>query len=126
MVIHLYKKVRTLEELNQIITVIYNITATAVAMVETGMMAIDNANPSSDDYFEHLHDIEESLDEDIQECKDKVEKLGGIVSGLWRVDFDSGDGYYCWHFPEREVKYHHKYNEGSAQRRLVKYPHGRI
>src|SRR5438045_3726832 len=38
------------------------------------------------------------------------------VKGLWLVDFDSGAGYYCWHYPEPALEYFHGYDEGFPGR----------
>jgi hypothetical protein len=45
-----------------------------------------------------------------------VEDLGLEVKGLWLVDFDSGSGYYCWHWPEEGLQYFHTYEEGFRGR----------
>ena len=34
------------------------------------------------------------------------------MKGLWLVDFDNGNGYYCWRWPEPELAYFHGYDEG--------------
>ena len=33
---------------------------------------------------------------------------------MFLVDFDNGEGYYCWKWPEREVDHFHGYEEGFA------------
>ena len=30
----------------------------------------------------------------------EVQSLGLEAKGLWLVDFDNGEGYYCWCYPE--------------------------
>ena len=42
--------------------------------------------------------------------------LGIEVKGPWLVDFDSGDGYWCWRWPEETLDYYHGYEEGFAGR----------
>jgi len=32
-----------------------------------------------------------------------ITRLGAIPNGLWRVDFDTGEGYLCWRFPELRI-----------------------
>jgi hypothetical protein len=46
----------------------------------------------------------------------KVERLGAEAKGLWIVDFDSGNGYYCWHYPESKISFYHGYAEGFRGR----------
>ena len=45
-----------------------------------------------------------------------IEQMGCEVKGLWLVDFDNGDGYYCWQYPEPNLEYFHGYTEGFAGR----------
>jgi hypothetical protein len=42
--------------------------------------------------------------------------LGVEVKGLWLVDFDCGDGYYCWKYPEPSLQFFHGYEEGFGGR----------
>jgi len=46
----------------------------------------------------------------------EIEALGGEAKGLWLVDFDSGDGYFCWKHPEPALAHYHGYEEGFAGR----------
>jgi hypothetical protein len=45
-----------------------------------------------------------------------VKSLGPDVKGLWLVDFDSGDGYWCWAYPEEELNHWHGYHDGFSGR----------
>jgi hypothetical protein len=47
----------------------------------------------------------------------KMERLGLVVKGLWLVDFDTGDGYLCWKYPELVIGHYHDYEAGFDQRR---------
>lgn len=49
----------------------------------------------------------------------KLERLGVIVKALWLVDFDTGDGYLCWKYPELRIAHYHGYDDGFACRRLL-------
>ena len=48
-----------------------------------------------------------------------MEALGVEVKGLWLVDFDNGDGYYCWKWPEESLDYFHGYDEGYSGRSRI-------
>jgi hypothetical protein len=50
----------------------------------------------------------------------KMEKLGLVVKGLWLVDFDTGDGYLCWKFPELKLGHYHAYDQGFDGRRPLR------
>jgi hypothetical protein len=49
----------------------------------------------------------------------QVMELGCEVKGLWLVDFDNGEGYYCWKYPEPEIGYFHDYTSGFAGRTKI-------
>ena len=49
----------------------------------------------------------------------KMRRLGLTVKGLWLVDFDTGDGYLCWKYPELTLGHFHGYAEGFAGRRRL-------
>lgn len=50
----------------------------------------------------------------------KMSRLGLVVKGLWLVDFDTGDGYLCWKFPELRIGHYHGYHEGYTARRPLR------
>ncbi len=39
-----------------------------------------------------------------------ITRLGAIPNGLWRVDFDTGEGFLCWRFPELKIGYFRDYD----------------
>ena len=49
-----------------------------------------------------------------------ITRLGAIPNGLWRVDFDTGEGYLCWRFPELKVGYFRDYDCKFDDRKPVK------
>ena len=49
----------------------------------------------------------------------EMEALGLEVKGLWLVDFDNGNGYYCWKWPEEELAFFHDYDEGFEGRTRI-------
>gem|GEM_PF-5934521 len=52
----------------------------------------------------------------IEKWQKKVERLGGEPQGLWIVDFDNGQGYFCWKFPEAKIGFWHGYEDGFSKR----------
>ncbi len=46
----------------------------------------------------------------------QIRALGCYPKDLWLVDWDSGDGYYCWQYPEPTIGHHHGYVEGFSGR----------
>ena len=49
-----------------------------------------------------------------------ITRLGAIPNGLWRVDFDTGEGYLCWRFPELKIGYFRDYDCEFDDRKSVK------
>ena len=64
----------------------------------------------------HSAALESKINQKMDEWNSKVSRLGGISKGLWLVDFDSGDGFYCWKYPENDILYWHSYHEGFEGR----------
>ena len=60
--------------------------------------------------------VEERVRVCFQEWYEKIRKLGCESKGLWLVDFDTGEGYYCWHYPEERIEYFHGYFDGYQSR----------
>jgi len=48
-----------------------------------------------------------------------ITRLGAIPNGLWRVDFDTGEGYLCWRFPELRIGFFRKYDSEFDDRKPV-------
>ncbi len=49
----------------------------------------------------------------------EVQSLGLEAKGLWLVDFDNGEGYYCWCYPEETVAHYHGYEDGFRGRTRI-------
>ena len=69
-----------------------------------------------------LEDDDESVDSEsrfheiVGRWAKDVESVGCEVKGLWLVDWDSGDGYYCWKYPEPALGHFHLYDDGFSGR----------
>jgi len=60
--------------------------------------------------------IEQEIAEVLNHWSEKVMNLGGIPKGIWLVDFDSGEGYFCWRYGDQQIQYFHGYGDGFAGR----------
>jgi len=60
--------------------------------------------------------LETTLRQVVSHWVRSMEALGVEVKGLWLIDFDNGEGYYCWRWPEGELAYFHGYDEGFSGR----------
>lgn len=64
-------------------------------------------------------DVEAQIDALVDRWQKKIERLGGRPKGLWLADFDNGDGYWCWKFPETAIGHYHGYQDGFSGRRTI-------
>lgn len=87
---------------------------TAAAVREIGQLAA--AVGASAPAEEEIADPEGIFREVVDRWAREVETLGCRVKGLWLVDWDSGDGYFCWRHPEPALGHYHGYDEGFAAR----------
>lgn len=106
-------RVFSLSEAQEIIPIINKITKTYSQQVEALIRQIDSLGENNETLTISL---EKKVNELVEAWQTKVEKLGGLTRGLWLADFDSGDGYYCWKFPEERIEFWHGYSEGFSGR----------
>jgi hypothetical protein len=57
-----------------------------------------------------------ALREIVDNWAEAVRAMGLEAKGLWLVDFDNGEGYYCWKYPEAAIAHYHGYDDGFAGR----------
>ena len=92
--------------------VIRDLTEAAVKQVQ----ALANELRTSDEQNERREELEASHREIVEQWTQEVESIGCEVKGLWLVDWDSGDGYFCWKYPEPSLAHFHDYESGFAGR----------
>ena len=67
-------------------------------------------------YGQLTGDMEVERRELVSGWAQELTNLGLEIKGLWLVDFDSGAGYYCWKYPEKDLAHFHSYEEGFGGR----------
>ncbi len=103
----------TLEKANTTIAVLNKFTKTHSQFMNEKMAQLQVLLPKDS---ERQKSLELEIDTHLEQWKIKVRKLGGKPKGLWLVDLDAGDGFYCWKFPETKVEHWHAYNKGYSER----------
>lgn len=102
-----------LEEAQQLLPIVLKLTkkySEEVTALMDRIHLIEGKSPQLEDK------IEVQINDLILEWQNKMTKLGGLPKGLWLLDFDSGDGYFCWKYPERNIQFWHHYQDGFSKR----------
>jgi len=105
----------TLDQAQALLPTVKHLTAEAVRRTESiGERLRDTAE---DDPRQAR--LAEALEGVVADWSARIRALGAEVKGLWLVDFDNGDGYYCWRYPEERVAHYHGYDDGFAGRMKI-------
>ncbi len=102
-----------LQDATEILPVIRRITAEWCQRVESLIARLESMNP---EHTESIAALENEINEGIKAWHEKIRKLGAHPKGLWLVDFDSGEGFYCWKYPEHKITHWHSYENGFSGR----------
>jgi hypothetical protein len=106
-------RVFSLEEARALFPLVQRLTQEAHAELEPVRRTLENMVPTNP----RLPEVEREYEAVVRRWVGKMERLGLVVKGLWLVDFDTGDGYLCWKFPELRINHFHGYHEGYSARR---------
>lgn len=106
------------EEALQVLPDVRELTEKAVGAIE----ALTGSPATPADGEEELaipEDLLPEVERILTDWAASLMALGVEVKGLWLVDFDNGEGYYCWRHPEPDVSHFHGYDEGFAGRMKI-------
>lgn len=106
------KRIFSYDEALSTFPVVRDLTTAAVRQVEA--LGADLGNREELDA--RREELEEARERIVRAWAQEVSSIGCEVKGVWLVDWDSGDGYYCWRFPEQAIGFFHTYDEGFAGR----------
>ncbi len=106
-------RIFSLSEARSLFPLVSRVTEAAHAELEPVRKTLETLLPTDP----RLPAVEKTYEEIVKRWVGKMERLGLVVKGLWLVDFDTGDGYLCWKFPELRLAHYHGYDEGFAGRR---------
>ena len=108
-------RVFTLEDARAMLPQIQDLTAAASRELDPLMEQLERADENGPEH-PRLHD---SITLVVTTWAEAVQGLGAEAKGLWLVDFDAGNGYYCWKHPEPTVSHYHGYDDGFAGRMKI-------
>lgn len=66
-----------------------------------------------------MEEIEDRIRATVAEWSKTITSMEIDVKGVWLIDFDNGNGYYCWRLGEEDLLYEHSYEDGFAGRKLI-------
>lgn len=91
----------SLAEARVLLSLVKKITDGAVMQMELFKEHIERIDPDPS----HHPYYEQEMAAIVERWGQKIRKLGCEPKGLWRVGFNNGAGYYCWHYPEEDVEF---------------------
>ena len=113
------RKIFSLEEANQLLPLVYRLTEESVQQTQNLVRSLETL---SDKKSLRAKELEDEINSLVGRWQLKVEKLGVFPKGLWLADFDNGEGYYCWKYPETIINHFHGYQDGFSGRQKLEDP----
>jgi hypothetical protein len=105
-------KIFTYEEALATFPRVRQLTRHAVQQIE----ALVNRVQSRSELQARKAELDEATQRIVQAWAREITAMGCEIKGMWLVDWDSGDGYYCWRYPEETLSHYHSYEDGFAGR----------
>ena len=109
------RRVFTLTEARALLPRVREMTAAAVRDAEPLASVLDDTAEDDPARTKLTTDLKRVVDDWVEQ----IQEMGLEAKGLWLVDFDNGEGYYCWKHPEPSVSHYHGYDDGFAGRMKI-------
>ncbi len=106
-------RVFSLSEARALFPLVNKITAAAYRELNPVRQRLQCMLPTNS----QLPEVEAQYEAIVKRWAGKMERLGLIVKGMWLLNFDTGEGYLCWKFPELRLCHYYPYDQDFASRR---------
>ncbi|WP_257312184.1 DUF2203 domain-containing protein [Geothrix fuzhouensis] len=107
-------RIFTLDEARALMPQVRAVTEPVYTLAASLAEELTHAEDAKDEArAENLRDRLQTL---VEIWQQSMQDLEADVKGLWLVDFDSGDGYWCWAYPEESLDHWHSYEGGFRSR----------
>jgi len=110
-------RVFTLQEAREVMPKVQDLTKPVFELAASLAEELQDADEREDE--SRSEELRERLQALVESWAEAIRELGPEVKGLWLVDFDSGDGYWCWSYPEETLNHWHSYEGGFSARMPV-------
>jgi hypothetical protein len=117
------KRTFSVIDAGSILPLVYRVTEAAHLEIKRLIDSMDQLPGNLD---EQAVALEGSVVNVIQKWQDKVQKLGALPLSLGSVEFDTGDGFFSWKYPETEIKFWRAYADSHLGRVLIEKPNGTV
>ncbi|MEI6592965.1 MAG: DUF2203 domain-containing protein [Holophagaceae bacterium] len=107
-------RIFTLEEARSLLPQVQTTTEPVFHLAASLAEELSKAEEAGDE--DRMTELRERLHTLVQSWQQAMQDLEADVKGLWLVDFDSGDGYWCWAYPETTLDHWHSYEGGFRSR----------
>jgi hypothetical protein len=107
------RRLFSIAEARALLPLIYHITESSHKKVK---ILINRLEAAKGQDMMLMQKIEEMIGMELSRWQSKLGRLGIVPKGMWLADFDNGSSYYCWKFPETDIRFCHAYQDGFTGR----------
>ena len=107
-------RIFTLDEARALMPQVKAVTEPVYTLAASHAEELTHAEEARDE--RRAEELRERLQALVKSWQQSMQDLEADVKGLWLVDFDSGDGYWCWAYPEEALNHWHSYEGGFRSR----------